>query len=293
MFGGRLNSLWSLAALLAAGGCATVPFEQGGSLTSYKSLESSDGILTRARISVDKDELLAAKTVRIAPTSFSEPASRAGLSELQRNMVANAIDRSMCIALADRFHVVTTGEPADLSVHAVIIYVGLTDETAAGVSRAASVGISVVEKVFMPAPVPIPTPRIPIGLGGLAVEAEAVDQTGRQRAAMIWARGADAFTSKPKVSTAGDAYDLASSFASDFSKLVVTGSSPFRTLPSLPSVHSVSAMFGGPPKEVACEAFGRGPGVPGLLGGLVGLPPEWTDKGAPETAQTSEIRAPR
>jgi hypothetical protein len=139
--------------------------------------------------------------------------------------------------------------------------------------------------------VPIPTPRIPIGLGGLAVEAEAFDQAGRQQAAMIWARGADAFTSKPKVSTAADAYDLASSFASDFSKLLVTGSSPFQTLPSLPSVHSISAMFGGPPKEAACEVFGRGPGVAGLIGGFVGLPPEWTDKGAPANSQTGEISA--
>jgi hypothetical protein len=291
MFGGRVNSLRSLAAPLLTGGCATVPFEQSGSLSSYNSLAPSDGILTHARVSANKNELLAAKTVRIAPTSFSESASRAGLSEAQRNMVANAIDRAMCIGLADRFHVAAIGEPADLGVHAVITYVGLTDEAAAGVSRAASVGVSVAEKIFVPVPLPIPTPRIPIGLGGLAVEAEALDQTGRQQAAMVWARGADAFTSKPKVSAAGDAYDLASSFASDFSQLLVTGSSPFQKLPSLPSVHSISAMFGGPPKEVACEAFGRGPGVPGLLGGIVGLPPEWTDKGAPESPQTSEIPA--
>jgi hypothetical protein len=280
MFGCRVNFLWSLATALFAGGCATVPFEQSGSLSSYKTLAPSDGILTRAWVSANKDELLAAKSVRIAPTSLSESASKAGLSDAQRKMVANAIDRAMCIGFADRFHVATTGESADLSVHAVITYVGLTDETAAGVSRAATIGVSVAEKVFAPVPVPIPTPRIPIGLGGLAVEAEALDPAGRQQAAIIWARGADAFTSKPKVSKAADAYDLASSFASDFSQLLVTGASPFQKLPSLPSVHSISAMFGGPPKEVACEAFGRGPGVPGLLGGMVGLPPEWTDKGA-------------
>jgi hypothetical protein len=291
MFGGRLNSLWGLAVLLSTGGCATVPFEQSGSLSSYKSLAQSDGILTRARISANKDQLLAAKTIRLTPTSFSESAVSAGLSEVQRNMVANAIDRSMCIALADRFHIAAAGEPADLSIRAVITYVGLTDETAAGVSRAASVGVSIVEKVFVPVPVPIPTPRIPIGLGALAVEAEALDQTHLQQAAMVWARGADAFLSKPKVSTAGDAYDLASSFASDFSKLLVTGSSPFQTLPSLPSVHGISAMFGGPPKESACEVFGRGPGVPGLIGGLVGLPPEWTDNGATASPQTGEVSA--
>jgi hypothetical protein len=287
---GRANSLWSLAALLLIGGCATVPFEQSGSLSSYEALAPSDGVLTRARISVNKSEVLAATTVRIAPTSFSANAAVAGLSEAQRNMVANAVDRSMCIGLSDRFQVAGRGEPADLNVHAVITHVGLTDEKIAGVSRVASVGTSIVEKVFLPVPVPMPTPRIPLGLGGLAVEAEALDQRGRQEAAMIWARGADAFTSKPKVSTAGDAYDLAKTFADDFSKLLVTGSSPFKTLPSLPSIRRVDSMLGGAPKEAACEVFGRGPGLAGLIGDSIGLPPEWTDKGAPVNTQaTSEI----
>jgi hypothetical protein len=53
----------------------------------------------------------------------------------------------------------------------------------------------------------------------------------------------DAFT-KPKVSKVSDAYDLAKSFAADFSQLLVTGSSPFETLPSLPSVHSIGSMLG-------------------------------------------------
>jgi hypothetical protein len=288
---GRLKSLWSLAALLLSGGCATVPFEQTGALSSYQNLEPSDGILTRARISVNKGAVLAASSVRIVPTSFSDAASKAGLSEMQRTMVANVVDRAMCIGLSDRLHIAAIGESADLSVHAVITYVGLTDEVVAGVSRAASVGASIAEKVFLPQPipVPIPTPRIPIGLGGLSIEAEAFDHGSRQLAAMIWARGADAFTSKPKVSAAGDAYDLAKAFAADFSKLVLTGSSPFKTLPSLPSIHGINSMLGGAPKEATCDIFGRGPGLAGLIGDGIGLPPEWTDKGAAGNAQADEI----
>ena len=128
---------------------------------------------------------------------------------------------------------------------------------------------------------------IPIGLGGLALEAEAVDRTGSQKAAIIWARGADSFTSKPRVSRAGDAYELTSAFGDDFSRLLVTGASPFGTLPSPPSTHHVQSLLGGAPKEVACEAFGRAPGVPGLLGSAIGLPPEWTDRGAPADVQTT------
>jgi hypothetical protein len=261
-------------------GCASVPFQQTGALSSYEGLAPSNGILTRAQIGVSRNDVLAARTVRIVPTSYSAAALGAGLSEAQRQMVSNAIDRSMCIGLSDRFRVVAVDARADLTVHAVITHVGLTDETMAGASRVVSVGASVAEKIFVPYPVPVPVPRIPLGLGGLAVEAEARDPAGRQKAAMVWARGADVITSKPKVSAAGDAYDLAKAFADDFSKLVVTTASPFNTMPSLPSINRINAMFGVAPRETACEVFGRGPGVAGLIGDGIGLPPEWTDHGA-------------
>ena len=62
---------------------------------------------------------------------------------------------------------------------------------------------------------PIPSVRVPIGLGGIALEGEAVDPAGYQRAAMLWARGANSFFGKTRVSPVGDAYELASSFGSD------------------------------------------------------------------------------
>lgn len=282
--GGRAACLCGLIATLFVPGCASVPFEQTGALSSYASLAPADGVLTRAKVSVNQSDVLAAKTLQIMPSSFSGAAAQAGLSDTQRQMVANAIDREMCIELSDRFQIVAAGQPADLTVHAVVTHVGLTNETMAGVSRAASIGAKVVEKVLLPLPVPTPSVRIPIGLGGLSVEAEALDSQRHQQAAMIWARGADAFTSKPKVSAAGDAYDLAKAFADDFSKLMVTGSSPFKKMPSMPSLssmHKVGSALGGAPKEAACEAFGRSPGVTGIVADTIGLPPEWTDKGAP------------
>jgi hypothetical protein len=169
-------------------------------------------------------------------------------------------------------------------VHAVVTYVGLTDEKAAAASKVAGIGVSIAESAFLPPLIKVPAPRIPLGMGGLGIEAEATNRTGKQEAAMVWARGADAFTSKPKVSTAGDAYDLSKSFADDFSKLLVKGASPFKKVPSLPSLNAITAALGGPPKEAACETFGRGPGVVGLVGDTLGLPPEWIDKGAPVNA---------
>ena len=260
--------------------CATfVPLEQAGLLSSYQHLAPSNGVLTQAQVSVNRDVILEAKTVRIIPTSLSVAVAEAKLSEAQLRLIANAVDRSLCTGLSDRFQIVPSAQAADLTVHTFITRIIPTDEIAAAASKATWVAGSVATATTT-VPVPVPSLRIPIGLGGLALEAEAVDRTGRQKAAMVWARGADSLTSRPRVSPAGDAYDLAASFGNDFSKLLVTGASPFKTLPSPPSMQRLGSLLGGAPKESACEAFGRGPGVAGLVGGAIGLPPEWTDKGA-------------
>jgi hypothetical protein len=286
LLGWSANLMWKkevlgLVVLFSVGGCAAVPNEPAGALSSYTNLAPSDGLLTHARVAINKDAVLAASTVRIIPTTFSNAAAKVELSDAQRNLLAAVVDRSVCVGLSDRFHVVAPGEAADLSVHSAITYIGLTDARIAAASRAMAIGASVAEGVYLPNnQIPIPTPRIPIGMGGLAVEAEALDQSGHQGAAMVWARGADAFTTKPKVSVEGDAYDMAKAFGDDFSRLLVTGASPFKQLPHLPSANAIKTMFGAAPKEAACDTFGRGPGVVGLVGDAIGLPPEWTDKGA-------------
>jgi hypothetical protein len=267
-----------LALLLA--GCATAPLEPAGSLVSYDSFAPSDGVLTKTRLKVNRDALLIAKSVRILPTTLVGAAARADMTETERRLVSNAIDRALCVGLSERFEVVPTAEPADLTIRAVVAYVGVTDKIAAGGSRVASLATSIVTKLLVPYPMPVPTPRIPIGLGALSVEAEALDRVGIQQAAMLWARGADAFTTKPKVSAAGDAYDLATAFGNDFSRLVVTANDPIKALPSVPSLQRIGFNLGAPPKYAACEAFGRSPGVAGMVGDAVGLPPDWTDKGA-------------
>src|ERR1700746_2812112 len=104
----------TVARLLCLGGCATVPVEPTGVFSSYQKLEASDGILTHARVAVNKSTILAAATVRFMPTSFSQSAINAGLSDTQRRMITNAVDRALCIGLSDRFHIVPVDQPADL-----------------------------------------------------------------------------------------------------------------------------------------------------------------------------------
>jgi hypothetical protein len=264
----------TLLALLAAG-CATAPLDEAGSLASYNDLKPSDGLLTRSLVAVSKDRVLAAKTIKIAPTAFSAPAVREPLTPAQRHLVVNAVDRALCEGLSERFEVVGPSDSADLTVHAVVTHIAATNAVAAAVSKGASVAVGVA----LPG-VPVPVPRIPVGLGSLSLEAEARDQDGAQQAAMIWGRGANAVVDSGRVAPEGDAYNLASAFGADFSKLLVTGTTPFGKLPSLPSIDNLRTAIGGKPKYATCEAFGPSPGVVGFLGQAIGVPPDWTDKGA-------------
>lgn len=271
----RLASLAVVALLgLLIGGCATARLDQAGSLQSYADLKPSNGMLTRSLLRVSQDEVLAARTVRIVPTSFSEQSARAPFSAVQRSLITNAADRSLCAGLSERFEVVGPSEPADLTVHAVITHVVPTDPVAVGLSK----GASVAKTVLLPG-VPVPVPRIPVGLGSLSLEAEARDLQGNQKAAMIWGRDANAFD-QGRASEEGDAYALAAAFGGDFSTMLVKGATPFGGMPSAPSLEMLGFLLGGAPKYPACEAFGRSPGLAGMIGASAGVPADWTDKGA-------------
>jgi hypothetical protein len=97
---------------------------------------------------------------------------------------------------------------------------------------------------------------------------------------MVWGRGATAFFSTPRASKASDAYDLAGAFGDDFAKLLNKGESPFEGVGiDIPSWDTIGSKMGLAHKYAACENYGRAPGIAGLAGGKLGLPPEWTDDG--------------
>ena len=269
-------AIWPTVMLLSllAAGCATAPLDRAGSLQSYDNLTPSDGLLTRSLLAINREDVLAAKTVRIIPTSFAMPVGDGAFTVEQRNLVTNAVDRTLCSGLSERLEVVMASEPADLTVHAVVTHVTPTDPVMAGLSK----GASVAKTVLLPA-VPVPVPRVPIGLGSLSLEAEARDSHGKQQAAMVWGRNAS-FLDPARVAEEADAYTLAAGFGGDFSKLLVTGITPFGKVPSLPSIEEIGRQLGGAPKYAACEAFGRSPGLVGMIGAGIGFPPAWTDKGA-------------
>lgn len=271
------SALLSLSLLSLFGGCAAVPLEQANSLTSYDGLTSNNGRSTKAGYKVSSGDLVATRTIYIEPTKVSGAAAHSIKKSSDKALVANVISRALCVGVSDRFEVVGKKEDADLVVHATITHIVPTNATVAGLSTATSLGASVFS--------PVPVPRLPMGLGGLSVEAEATTRDGRQVGAMVWAKGANFVTTSARVSQIGDAYSLAASFGGDFSKMLVTGKTPFKGLPKIPSGQRVKSGLGGKPKYPACEKFGRSPGLMDLAASQVGMPPSWTDKQRPAEGQ--------
>ncbi|WGD30880.1 DUF3313 domain-containing protein [Ancylobacter sp. WKF20] len=275
MDGVRAMRVLGLMAGLAVGGCANAPLEQGGTLSSYADLKPSNGVLTQAALRANKEQVLAARTVRIVPTRFTPAALEVPFTDKQRALVANAVDRALCAGLSERFEVVAADQPADLTVRASVTHITRTDATMVAVSK----GLGIAKSVVLP-DVIAPTPRLPIGLGSLSMEAGAYGPSGDQVVAMTWARGASALVGASRAAEEGDAYVLAAEFGADFSRLVATGDTPFGKMPDLPSAEKIGAALKGTPKHPACAAFGRTPGFADMVGDGLGLPPDWTDKGA-------------
>lgn len=269
----------AIAALIGAvcSACATAPLTESGALSSYAGLKQSDGAITKSRQRADRAALLAARSIRIEPAQFAKGVAPQSVTTQQLALVANTIDRTLCSGLSSRFKITLPNQPADLVVHADITHLGATDINAAGVSSVLSLGGTVVSATTG---LPIPSVRLPLGLGGLSVEAQAVTASNQQVAAIMWARGADSLTTKPRMSEESDAYQLAKSFGADFAQLLVTGDDPIANpIGDLPAIETVGEYFGGKPRFAACDQFGRNPGLGDALGGALGLPPGWTDKG--------------
>jgi hypothetical protein len=270
------RSIGPLAAAVWLSGCASSSITQSGGLSSYQDMTAVKTARTKARIFADADALAAAKSVRIEAVTYGSGAADE-VSADQRALIANLVERTLCVRLSSRFDIVAGQEPADLTIHAVITRLTPTNREAA----AATVPIRAVSIAFgVPAPF-----RVPIGMGSFAAEGEADDQTGGRRASMVWARGADVLTSQARVSKIGDAYQLSDAFAGDMAALVITARNPLHDLPKAP--------FGGRGRPVAqaCDAYGKSHGAERFVGGVFGAPPEWAE-GKPPPAAAPRVEPP-
>lgn len=278
-----LSRVLAAALLCGVAACGTVVINQTGSLTRYDQLRKSTSTATEARLFADRPALQRMRTVRIIPTAF--PANVEGsapLTPADRRLIANAADRALCYDLSLRYDIVTSRD-ADLTVRAQVTRVEPTNLIGAGGTIAGSAAVTVASQLgvgFAEGIGRIPIPRLPIGLGSLTVEAEALDRRREQRAAMVWGGAANSFTSQPRFSPASDPYDLAGEFGQDFGYLMATGDDPFTAPNTLPTWDRIRVTaLGEAPLDPDCEAFGRAPGIDGMLTDYIGLPPEYGDKG--------------
>jgi hypothetical protein len=259
--GRTVLGMGGLALILGLTGCASSSVTQTGGMSSYQGLTDVKTVRTKARISADAAALAKAKSIRLEPVAYGEGAAE-GVSESQRALIANRVMRELCVRLSNRFDIVTGKDAADMRVRTVITRLTPTNREAA----AANLPLRAAGMVFG-----VPAPRVPLGMGTFAAEGEAVDAAGAQRAVMVWARGADALTTRARVSKIGDAYELSGAFADDMANLVITGKNPLHEL-------SVEMLKGRQrPVASACDAYGKSHDVESFMSGFVGAPPEWTD----------------
>lgn len=269
--------------VLATAGCGEVVLTQSGALTRYDRLASSDEITSDARLFVDRAAIARTRTVRIIPAVFPADAPGAGiLTAEERRLAANVADRAMCYDLSLKYDVVS-GPNADLTIRSRVTRVVPTGLVGAGSTIGLSAAVTIAGQVGVEAAQGIgriPIPRVPIGLGSLTVEAEALDRRGRQRAAMVWGGAANSFTSQPRFSRISDAYDMAGDFGQDFGFLIATGRDPFKSPYYIPNWKRIRVtMLGEAPPDPDCAAFGRAPGIDGMITDYFGLPPDIADKG--------------
>ena len=143
-----------------------------------------------------------------------------GLDEERFSRVVDRLTGTMCRRLA-RGGIMVTSDASQAS-HRLDMTI-----TAFRPTNAAAAGASSVIGVFVPGPL---NPRIPVGVGAIAVEGELLDLEGEQIAAMQWnaqnhrASGGGAFTLlRGDFGVTSDGEDLASAFADSFGDLIVNG----------------------------------------------------------------------
>ena len=210
-----------LLCLISLPACATKPPTQTGFLSNQAGMETVSGTV-RAQIERQRD-LDALQTVRklaLLPAKLQEGGDIPDTITLEsRLLVLGELDRQLCFRLSRRFELVGPEDPAAARVQAVITRLQETNATASAASAA-------VSKLL-----PGGSVRLPVGRGGLSIEARLDTADGRQAAAMAWSRGAGVVMDNGSLSQVGDAHRFTSNFAEDFSDFLVEAESPQRILP--------------------------------------------------------------
>lgn len=222
--------LLRLLPLLALTACAT-PADRSGMLSSYERLTPREGAV-RTSIADGRDEaaLAGVRRVAVAPVRLAEGEGGAWLTPAERILLLREVDAQLCFELSERYEIAPTPEAADAEVRTIVTAVRPTGRVGSALSAASS--------FFIPGPLGL---RVPGGLGGMALEAEMLDRSQRQIAALTWNRTATAVgTDDPSISRIGDALQFAEPFADVAAEVMSPKAMKTRS----------------PPKPDPCAAYG-------------------------------------
>jgi len=206
--------------LLAA--CATKPPTQTGFLSNQAGMETVSGTV-RAQIERQRDlgALQMVQKLALLPAKLQEGGDIPDtITPESRSLVLGELDRQLCFKLSRRFELVGPEDPATARVQAVITRLQETNATASAASAA-------VSKLL-----PGGSVRLPVGRGGLSIEARLDTSDGRQAAAMAWSRGAGVVMDNGSLSQVGDAHRFTSNFAEDFTEFLVEPGTAKRDIPA-------------------------------------------------------------
>lgn len=207
---GKRRHWLAAIAILNLGACASAPAPRATVFAPEHPLHSASKARQRkVEHYVDAQALhpiprIALPDVRVAANAHDE-----AITSQQAELVANHAARSVCLGLAPYAVLHHTPGPGVLDVQLVVTAI----EPSSGFASGTSAVIGAVA--------PVPLPRVPAGLGSLAMEAELREPQLGQLALMRWARGANAITQDPKISSIGDAWQLAQRFGRDFTRTLL------------------------------------------------------------------------
>ncbi len=250
-----------LAALLVLQGCASAPKPLTRGITDERPMATlrDESFAQRERF-VDAEALLSAQSIGLPSVRIASDAVAKGISADQAALVANRAARDVCNDLA-RYLRIEPNAP-ELEVEIVITAIRPTSSAAAGAS--ALLG------VFIPGPF-----RLPAGLGGFAADG-AVRREDQPILLLHWAEGAGAITEDAKISSIGDAYQLAGEFADDFVDGLIDPLD--EAAPTRSRVDATTRESG---QALCLAAFGRASVAGRGASFLLPLAPEAIDAGAP------------
>lgn len=264
----RVSSVALLAASLLLGACASAPRSDSNGGSQASSLDAQLLPVKQSRhvqiaVAAQRDLLRAAQTAALPQVGLSSAAEVGSTSVAQQSLLSNAVARAACLELAKRFVLQAPGQSADVQLDVQL--------TVVRTSSAAASGLSALVGLVVPGP-----SRLPLGLGGLAARADAVDAQGQPLLTYRWARGARSVAEDASMSRIGDAWQLAQRLGRDVAReLSAMGEPKDARRPLLPKAERQAG------RALCQQHFGSTPLLGRGLGKLLPLSPEAMDAGAP------------